>query len=100
MIGINLSLFTKFRGSVLNNFSKVISMNMQGQNLFYKFNCNKFSFQQSKDLTKRHFVIMYKFIEDMHYKRVPYIEDHLKLIEKYEQSGNVILGGKFIINKI
>ena len=95
MIGNNLSLLTKLRGKGCFNFSNLKLLNKYSQNSFYKFNYNKFSFQQSKDLPKRHFVVIYKFIEDMHYKRVPYIEDHLKLIEKYEQSGNVILGGNF-----
>jgi hypothetical protein len=58
----------------------------------YKFNL-KGNFDQHKDRPKRHFMVLYKFIEDMHYKRVPYKEDHQKLIEQFEQNGSVVLGG-------
>ncbi len=58
----------------------------------YKFNLKR-NFDQYKDRPKRHFMLLYKFNEDMHYKRVPYKEDHQKLVEQYEQNGSVVLGG-------
>ena len=58
----------------------------------YKFNLKR-NFDQYKDRPKRHFMLLYKFTEDMHYKRVPYKEDHQKLIEQFEQNGSVVLGG-------
>jgi hypothetical protein len=35
---------------------------------FYKV-FKKYNFDQFKERPKRHFVLLYKFIEDMHYKR-------------------------------
>ncbi len=36
----------------------------------YFFTLNKrFSFEQTKEKQKRHFMLYYKFIDDMHYKR-------------------------------
>jgi hypothetical protein len=64
------------------------------RNILYNFNYKK-NFDQFKERPKRHFILLYKFIEDMHYKRVPFREDHQKLIEQYEQQGSVIIGGKF-----
>jgi hypothetical protein len=58
----------------------------------YKFNFKK-NFDQYKDRPKRHFMLLYRFTDDMHYKRVPYKEDHQKLIEQFEQNGTVVLGG-------
>jgi hypothetical protein len=57
----------------------------------------KTTFDQFKERPKRHFMIFYKFVDDMHYKRVPYIEDHLKLIEQHEKNGSIIIGGNFIL---
>jgi hypothetical protein len=63
---------------------------------FLKFSFKR-TFDQFKERPKRHFMIFYKFVEEMHYKRVPYLEDHLKLIEQYEKNGTVIIGGNFIL---
>jgi hypothetical protein len=38
------------------------------KNNFYKI-ARKYNFDQFKDRPKRHFVLLYKFVEDMHYKR-------------------------------
>jgi hypothetical protein len=38
------------------------------KNNFYKIG-RKFNFDQFKERPKRHFVLLYKFVEDMHYKR-------------------------------
>ena len=38
------------------------------KNNFYKFT-RRLNFDQFKERPKRHFVLLYKFIEDMHYKR-------------------------------
>jgi hypothetical protein len=40
--------------------------------LFYKFN-KKYNFDQFKERPKRHFMVYYKYIEDMHYKRSIYL---------------------------
>lgn len=62
----------------------------------YSFNC----FSQNQGKIKRHFVIVYNFIENMHYKRIPYREDHLKLVEQFENNGNIIIGGRINNNII
>jgi uncharacterized protein YciI len=86
----NISPFTKscysFRCNS-NNYFKY----------FYKFP-NRLNFDQFKDRPKRHFIVIYKYIEDMHYKRIPYRDDHQKLIQDYETTGNVILGGIILFN--
>lgn len=57
-----------------------------------------FSFEQTKDKFQRHFMLYYSFVEDIHYKRIPYRDDHLKLVEQYENQGNIIIGGNFFPN--
>lgn len=80
--------------SYLKYSNKAIKTSISKQKTFYNFNIKR-NFDQFKERPKRHFILLYKFIEDMHYKRVPFREDHQKLIEQYEQQGSVIIGGKF-----
>jgi len=48
---------------------------------------------------KKCYAIIYSFIKDIHYKRIPFRDDHLKLIEKYEKSPGVkLIGGSFFPN--
>ncbi len=51
-----------------NAYSKLIRSGSARLLKFYNFN-PKFSFDQYKDRPKRHFMLYYKFVEDMNYKR-------------------------------
>ena len=53
----------------------------------------KNNFDQFKERPKRFFVLHYKYVDDMQYKRVPYREEHLKLIDQTEQAGAIMLAG-------
>jgi len=54
-------------------FKKLINTNSQ----YYQFTRNisllkyskRFNFDQYKERSKRHFVLIYRYIDDMHYKR-------------------------------
>ena len=81
--------------SKLRNNNTLNRLSNDKLNNLYKFNF-KCNFDQYKDRPKRHFLVLYKFIEDMHYKRIPYRDDHQKLIEQYEQGGSVIFGGTLL----
>lgn len=61
---------------------------------------------------QKFFVLSYKYVEDMHYKRswvlckilklncpkVPYKDDHLKKVAKLEKGGSLIFGGSLFPN--
>ena len=64
----------------------------------YRNSFKSFTFEQTKDKQKRHFMLYYKYVEDMHYKRVPLREEHLKLVDTFENQGNAIIGGSFFPN--
>lgn len=82
-----------FNKILRESFSKKNCIYSNKDRFFFK-HVMKSTFDQYKDRPKRHFMIFYKFIEDMHYKRIPYQEAHLKLIQNYEKDGNLLIGGR------
>ena len=45
------------------------------------------------------YLIKYNYIEDFYYKRIPYMKQHIQLVEKYEKKGVRFIGGtKFPYN--
>ena len=49
------------------------TLNYQYKKFAYNKNTTKlFSFEQNKEKIKRHFMLRYEFVEDMHYKRSKY----------------------------
>lgn len=41
----------------------------------------------------KHYVLTYKYVEGMEQKRMPYREQHLKMLQKWEQEGHLLIGG-------
>lgn len=54
------------------------NLNFTKNKFFYSFS-RKWNFDQFKDKPKRHFMIYYKFVEDMHYKRGKILKNLNKL---------------------
>ena len=44
------------------------------------------------------FMIKYHFIEDVHYKRIPYHREHIEKVQKFEDRGANIIGGSLFPN--
>lgn len=59
-------------------FSRLLNNNNVLKNSFIK-TTKRFNFDQYKERSKRHFVLIYRYIDDMHYKRSIYNNN---LIEK------------------
>ena len=44
------------------------------------------------------FMIKYHYIEDVHYKRIPYHKEHIDRVQKFEENGANIIGGSLFPN--
>lgn len=53
----------------LFNFSNNSLFTKINYSAYYKNSIKSFSFEQQKDKNKRHFMLLYRYVEDMHYKR-------------------------------
>ena len=80
--------------SIMKNQNLKSLNNLMNFGSFFKM--NKILFSEIKK-EKRCYAIIYSFIEDMHYKRIPFREEHDKLVEKYETNSKLI-GGSFFPN--
>lgn len=52
-------MYTRLRG---------INSLMTSKSLYKQFNLRRFSFEQKRDREKRHFMLLYRYVEDAEYK--------------------------------
>jgi uncharacterized protein YciI len=44
------------------------------------------------------FMVRYHFVEDVHYKRIPFHKKHIELVESFEKKGVHVIGGSMFPN--
>ena len=67
-----LNLFYNSKQSILlnnkSNYSNIFTSYCGLKPVYYKHQIRQFSFEQTKEKPKRHFMLQYKYCEDAYYK--------------------------------